>query len=68
MSEFLAMGGYGAFIWPAYGAAAILMVGVLVLSWRSMRQREALVSSLRASRRMEPEKATEPENVTESVS
>jgi len=59
MSEFLAMGGYGAFIWPAYGAAAILMVGVLVMSWRSMRQREALVSSLRASRRMEPEKVTE---------
>ena len=51
MNEFFAMGGYGAFIWPAYGAAAILMVGVLILSWKSMRQREALVESLRAGRR-----------------
>ena len=59
MSEFLEMGGYGAFIWPAYGAAAILMAGVLIQSWKSMRQREALVQSLRASRRSKPEKVTE---------
>jgi len=51
MSEFFDMGGYGAFIWPAYGAAAVLMVGLLALSWRSMRQREALAESLRESRR-----------------
>ncbi len=59
MSEFLEMGGYGAFIWPAYGAAAILMAGVLIQSWKSMRQREALVESLRAGRRRKPEEATE---------
>jgi heme exporter protein D len=41
MSEFIAMGGYGAFIWPAYGVAAILMAGVLILSWKGMRRREA---------------------------
>lgn len=59
MSEFFAMGGYSAFIWPAYGAAAILLAGVLILSWRSMRQREALLESLRAGRRKEREVATE---------
>lgn len=59
MSEFLEMGGYGAFIWPAYGAAAVLMAGVLILSWKSMRQREALVKSLRASRREERVDETE---------
>ena len=59
MNEFFAMGGYGAFIWPAYGAAAILMVGVLILSWKSMRQREALVESLRAGRRQDREDVTE---------
>ena len=59
MSEFFEMGGYGAFIWPAYGAAAILMMGVLILSWKSMRQREALVESLRASRREKHEEVTE---------
>jgi heme exporter protein D len=59
MNEFFAMGGYGAFIWPAYGTAAILMAGVLILSWNSMRQREALVKSLRAGRREEQVKETE---------
>ena len=59
VSEFLEMGGYGAFIWPAYGAAAILMAGLLILSWKGMRQREALVESLRASRRKELEEVTE---------
>ena len=53
------MGGYGAFIWPAYGAAAILLAGVLILSWRGMRQREALMETLRAERRKEQEKMTE---------
>lgn len=50
MSEFLAMGGYAAFIWPTYGVAAALLVGLLVVSLRSMRQREALVDSLRRNR------------------
>ena len=59
VSEFLEMGGYGAFIWPAYGAAAILMTGLLILSWKGMRQREALVKSLRADRRKETEEVTE---------
>jgi heme exporter protein D len=53
MNGFFAMGGYGAFIWPAYGAAALLMAGLLILSWKSMRLREALVESLRAGRRQE---------------
>lgn len=54
MSEFFAMGGHAAFIWPAYGAAAILLSGLLAVSWRGMRRREALVESLRAGRRPEP--------------
>ena len=59
MNEFFEMGGYGAFIWPAYAAALILMLGLLTLSWKSMRQREALVESLRANRRRAPEDVTE---------
>ncbi len=50
MSEFFAMGGYAAFIWPAYAVATILLFGLLVLSLKSMRQREALVESLRSHR------------------
>lgn len=59
MDNFFAMGGYGAFIWPAYGVAAVLMTGLLVLSWKSMRQREALVETLRAGRRKEQTEVTE---------
>jgi heme exporter protein D len=60
MSKFLAMGGYAAFIWPAYAVAAVLLTGLLAVSWRSMRQREALVESLRASRRRETGEKREP--------
>ena len=34
IGRFFAMGGYGAFIWPAYGIAA-LAIGLLV--WLSLR-------------------------------
>lgn len=50
MSEFFAMGGYAAFIWPAYGLAAAVLAGLTVQSFISMREKEALVESLRESR------------------
>ncbi len=51
MSEFLSMGGHGVFIWSAYGVAAVVLVGLLVVSLRDMRRSEALVKSLRAERK-----------------
>ena len=43
IGEFLAMGGYAAFVWPAFGATALVMVGLLLVSLRSLRrQRRAL--------------------------
>ena len=30
MSEFLAMGGYAAYVWPAYGAALLVLGGFTV--------------------------------------
>lgn len=32
------MGGYAGFIWPAYGIAALVLVGVLVVSLLQLRQ------------------------------
>jgi heme exporter protein CcmD len=32
VTHFLAMGGYGAFIWPAYGAS---LIGLLAMAWQS---------------------------------
>ncbi len=34
MSEYFAMGGYAAFIWPSYGVAAILLIALFLLSAR----------------------------------
>ncbi len=33
-----AMGGYAAFVWPAYGVAAIVLGGLALFSWRRHRQ------------------------------
>ena len=49
------MGGYGAYIWPAYGVAALVMLGLLAASIRASRVNTrvlaALVSSGRGRRR-----------------
>ncbi len=49
MSGFLAMGGYAAFVWPAYGAA---IMAVLVITLRSLQARaraHRLVAQLEAA-------------------
>jgi len=37
---FFEMGGDAAFVWPAYGVAALMLVGFAVLSWRRLRAAE----------------------------
>lgn len=58
--EYFAMGGYAAFIWPAYGIATAVMAGLLVTSLRGMRRNEALAQSLRQQRRATPESEAQP--------
>jgi heme exporter protein D len=38
LAEFFAMGGYAGFIWPAYGIAALVLIGLLVVSLHQLRQ------------------------------
>jgi len=38
MSEFLSMGGYAAFVWPAYGLTLIVLVGNVLLPRRRHRR------------------------------
>jgi heme exporter protein D len=40
MSEYFAMGGYAAFIWPSYGVAAVLLVVLFLLSARRLQAAE----------------------------
>ncbi len=37
LRSFLAMGGYGAFVWPAFGVTALVMGWLLVASLRRLR-------------------------------
>ena len=50
MSEFLAMGGYARFVWSAYAVAAVLLVGLLVLSLRQYRARQRELDRLQGKR------------------
>jgi heme exporter protein D len=43
LADFFAMGGYAGFIWPAYGIAALVLIGLLAVSLHQLRgAREAL--------------------------
>ena len=46
MSEFFDMSGYGAFIWSAYAIAAIIMIGLVVVTLRNLRANETELSAL----------------------
>jgi heme exporter protein D len=47
---FLDMGGYAGFVWPAYGLAAAILVGLLLVSLRQLRKAEADLEALGATR------------------
>lgn len=50
MSELFAMGGYAAFVWPAYAVAAMVMTWLLAGSLRGLRGAEATLKALEGSR------------------
>jgi heme exporter protein D len=45
------MGGYAAYVWPAFGVTALIMVVLLVASSRSVRARERVLKGLEQGRR-----------------
>lgn len=52
--DFWAMGGYAAFVWPAYAVTLLALAGVLLSAWRALRTAErelAAAEGLRAPRR-----------------
>jgi heme exporter protein CcmD len=53
LTQFLHMGGYGDFVWGAYGCAAGGLIGALVLTWRGLKARERTFESLKRARRGE---------------
>ncbi len=54
MADFLAMGGYAVYVWPAYGLAALLLIGMGIASVVSLRRRQALLQRLQNRDKPEP--------------
>lgn len=50
LASFFNMGGYGAYVWPAYGTAAVVLVGLAAASLRTLRAREASLKVLEGER------------------
>jgi heme exporter protein D len=55
IAAFLDMGGRAAFVWPAYGLTALVLIGILVVAIRGLRARERELSRF-GGRRREPRK------------
>jgi heme exporter protein D len=51
MAKFLEMGGYAVYVWPAFAVAALVMIGLLITSLRTLRAREAILRRLEAAER-----------------
>ncbi len=50
LAEFLAMGGYASFIWPAYGVAAAALIVLLVTSLRQLKARQRELAAAESER------------------
>jgi len=48
--HYLAMGGYAAYVWPAYGIAAAVLIGITWQSLRSVARRERELAEIEALR------------------
>jgi heme exporter protein D len=46
LGAFLAMGGYAQFVWPAYGAAALLLIVLVVWTLGAYRKRQRELDAL----------------------
>ncbi len=49
IASFLKMGGYAAFVWPAFGIVLAVLAGFVVSSLRTLRAREATLRALQAA-------------------
>lgn len=46
MNALLDMGGYAAFVWPAYGASVVLLGAAIVLTWRAYARARTQLAAL----------------------
>ena len=48
LQRFVEMDGYGGFVWPAYAAAALVLLALWLLSWRALRRSEGALTEMEA--------------------
>ncbi len=48
---FFEMGGYGIYVWPAFAVTAIVLIGLLLASLRSLHGNEETLEGLQGERR-----------------
>lgn len=46
--SFFEMGGYAAYVWPAFGVAAVVLIALLVISLHGLKSRERALRQLEA--------------------
>ncbi len=46
MSDILAMGGYAAYVWPAYGVSVVLLGGAIAVTLRAYARAKARLALL----------------------
>ena len=51
LTNYLAMGGYAAWVWPSYGLATLGVLGIVFFTRRSLRDREREFEVLKSERR-----------------
>ena len=51
LAQALAFGGYGAYVWPAYGFAAAVLIGLFVAARRQLARAECDAERMRAALR-----------------
>ena len=49
MNDFLAMGGYGGYVWPAFIVTAVVLIGLLAVSLQRLRAKERELARLQAA-------------------
>ena len=54
VGRYLAMGGYAAFVWPAYGVALAVLGGLAWQSWRRYRASNDMLEQLQRELRTRP--------------
>ncbi len=50
MNGFFAMGGYAAFVWPAYGISLLVLAGTAWQSWAAWRAAKKRLANLERQR------------------